>query len=295
MPEPTLRIGVIGAGRVGAVIGAAFRASGHEIVGVSAVSEASRERAARLLPGVPVLQVPDVVAVADVVLLAVPDDEIASLVTGLAATRAWAGGRLAIHFSGFHGVDVLAPVVAAGGDAVALHPVMTFSGTAKDLPRLVGTPMAVTASMGADLVSEALVLDLGGEPFRLAEEQRSTYHAALSHGANHVTTLVAQAQQMLRAAGLDNPAVILRPLIEAAIDNALEHGDRALTGPIIRGDVGTVSAHLDAVSRQPEDIAMAYRAIATATALRAISRRAMPAESVTPMLEILQPKDDEDR
>lgn len=285
--RPTLRVGIVGAGRVGSVLGAALRQAGHEIVAVSAVSDASLERAAALLPGVPIREVPDVVAAADVVLLAVPDDAIGPLVSGLAAHHAWDGGRLVIHTSGFRGLDVLQPVVDAGGDAVVLHPVMTFAGSPADVPRIVGTPIGVTASIGADLVADALALDLGGEPFRLADEDRATYHAALSHSANHLTTLVAQSGQLLRDVGIDDPARLLRPLLEAALENALQGGDRALTGPVSRGDVGTVAAHLHALEGQPDDIQLAYRALAIATTKRAAARRAIPAESVQPLLDLL--------
>lgn len=293
LERPTLRVGIVGAGRVGSVLGAALRAAGHEVVGISAVSEASQERAAALLPGVPVLDVQGVVAAADVVLLTVPDDAIGPLVAGLAAHGAWDGGRVAVHTSGFRGLDVLQPVVDVGGDAVVLHPVMTFTGVPADVDRIVGTPIAVTASMGADLLADALALDLGGEPFRLADEDRATYHAALSHAANHLTTIVAQSGQLLRGIGIDDPAVLLRPLLEAALENSLQRGDRALTGPVARGDVGTVAAHLGALADQPEDIRSAYRALASATTTRAAARRAMPAESVQPMLDLFTTKEDQ--
>jgi len=291
LERPTLRVGVVGAGRVGSVLGAALRAAGHEVVAVSAVSEASLERAALLLPGVPVRDVPEVVAAADVVLLTVPDDAIGPLVSGLAAQGAWDGGRLVIHTSGLRGLDVLQPVVDVGGDAVVLHPVMTFTGSPSDVDRIVGTPIAVTASMGADMVADALALDLGGEPFRLADEDRALYHAALSHAANHLTTVVAQSAQMLRDVGIDDADLLLRPLLEAALENTLQRGDRALTGPIVRGDIGTVAAHLSALDGQPEDIRRAYRALAIATTTRAAARRAMPAETVQPMLDLLTKED----
>ncbi len=292
LQRPTLRVGIVGVGRVGSVLGAALRAAGHDVVAASAVSEASRHRAQTMLPGVPLRDVPDVVAAADVLLLTVPDDEIGPLVAGLAAQDAWTGGRLAVHTSGFRGLDVLQPVVDAGGDAVVLHPVMTFTGEPADVQRIVGTPIAVTASMGADLVADALALDLGGEPFRLADEDRATYHAALAHAANHLTTIVAQSGQLLRGIGVEDPERLLRPLLEAALENSLQRGDRALTGPVVRGDVGTVAAHLAALEGQPADILRAYRALATATTERAATRRAMPAEAVQPMLDLLATKED---
>ncbi|HET7415018.1 MAG TPA: NAD(P)-binding domain-containing protein, partial [Arthrobacter sp.] len=102
-----LGVGVIGAGKVGAVLGAALRAAEHAVVGVSAVSEQSRDRAETLLPGVPVLEIPDIIERAELVLLAVPDDALPDLVEGLATTGAWQQGQLVAHTSGRFGVSVL--------------------------------------------------------------------------------------------------------------------------------------------------------------------------------------------
>ena len=281
---PALRIGLVGVGKVGAVLGAALAASGHRIVAASAVSEASLERAGAMLPGVPIVPIPEVVACADVILMTVPDDALGPLADGLGAENAWAGGKLVVHTSGFHGPSVLQAVLDAGGDVVAMHPAMTFTGGPKDLPRLAGTPFAVTASPGAQLVGEALVVNIGGDPFYLAEVDRPRYHAALAHGSNHLVTLVAQAQQVLREVGIDDPSRILRPLLEASLDNALERGDKALTGPVARGDLQTVRAHLGVLT---DDALMAYRAMALATTQRAATRRVLPAEKVDPMTDLL--------
>ncbi len=272
---------------MGAVLGAAFRAAGHEVTATSAVSDASLQRAAEMLPGVPVLEPAQVARSAEVVLLTVPDDELADLARSLAAQGAWDGGRLVIHTSGAHGCDVLLPVTHAGGDAVAMHPAMTFSGTARDLPRLIGIPIAVTASMGASLIAEAMVLDLEAEPLPLSEQQRPLYHAALTHGANHLVTLVAQSQQILRHAGIEAPGPVLDGLLNAALANALERGDKALTGPVARGDVETVRTHLQVLVDETPDVREAYRAMARATAMRAAGRRLTPPRSTGPLMELL--------
>ena len=138
MTPPRLGIGVIGAGRVGAVLGAALRAEGHAITGAYAVSDASRERAALLLPGVPLLDVPALVERSEMLLLAVPDDQLAPLAAGVAATGMMPGGQLVVHTSGRYGTEVLAPLAQAGSATLAIHPAMTFTGTPTDLRRLVG-------------------------------------------------------------------------------------------------------------------------------------------------------------
>jgi predicted short-subunit dehydrogenase-like oxidoreductase (DUF2520 family) len=280
-------VGIIGAGRVGAVLGAALSAAGHEVVAASGLSAASAERAGRHLPGVPLLPADEVVAAADLVVLAVPDDTLAGLVAGLAGTGAWRPGQLAFHTSGAHGLAVLAPAEQAGVLPLALHPAMTFSGAAEDADRLVGAPFGVTSREEHRPVAETLVLEMGGEPFFVAEADRRLYHAALVTGANHLVTLVAEAADLLRTAGIGDPGRVLAPLLTAALDNGLRRGDRGLTGPVSRGDVGTVQDHLETLTeRAPESVA-AYVAMAQRTTERALASRRLKRHEGAPLLDLL--------
>ncbi|SPT74899.1 Uncharacterized conserved protein [Arcanobacterium haemolyticum] len=276
-------IGVVSAGRVGAALGSALRAAGHQIVGAYATSEASVDRVETMLPGVPVLDVRTIVERSEVVLLAVPDDELAGIVDGLAAVGAWHPGQLVVHVAGRFGTDVLAPAVAQGVLGIAIHPAMTFTGTTLDVARLQGCPFAVTAPAMLQPIGLALVADMGGEGFVIAEGDRGVYHAALAHGANHVVTVIAQSIRLLKSIGLENE--YLRPLITAAIEGALSSGEALQTGPVVRGDVGTVAEHvetLDTIAEEDPDLAdipSTYRALADATAQRALARRVITEES----------------
>ncbi len=122
---------------------------------------------------------------------------------------------------------------------------MAFSGRAEDEQRLVGTPFAATAPDSLRPVAEALIVEMGGEPFWVPEEARPLYHAALTVGSNHLVTLVAESADLLRRAGVAEPGRVLGPLLFASLDNALRHGDGGLTGPVSRGDASTVAAHLE--------------------------------------------------
>ncbi|MFZ5850976.1 MAG: Rossmann-like and DUF2520 domain-containing protein, partial [Actinomycetota bacterium] len=259
----------------------------HPVVAVSAVSAASRQRAAALLSDVPVRPVPDVVAAADLALLAVPDDVLPGLVAGLAATGAVRPGQLVAHPSGRYGADVLAPALRAGALPLALHPAMTFTGTSVDLTRLRGAAFGVTAPDPLRPIAEALVLEMGGEPVWVPETSRALYHAALAAGANHLVTLVAQARDLLAAAGVADPARLLGPLLAAALDNALHQGDAALTGPVARGDAGTVAAHLDALAGAYPEAVPAYVALARLTADRALAAGRLAPTAAASLLEVL--------
>ena len=282
-----LRAGVIGAGRVGAVLGAALAAAGHDVVAASGLSAGSAERAGRLLPGVPLVPADEVVAASDLVLLAVPDDTLPGLVAGLAETGAWRAGQLAFHTSGAHGLMVLGPAEEAGVLTLALHPAMSFSGVVEDVDRLEGAPFGVTSRPEHRPVAETLVLEMGGEPFFVAEGDRALYHAALVTGANHLVTLVAEAADLLRAAGVTHPSHVLAPLLTAALDNGLRRGDRGLTGPVSRGDAGTVARHLETLTERAPDSVAAYVAMAQRTAERTLAAGRLRAQDAAPLLDLL--------
>jgi predicted short-subunit dehydrogenase-like oxidoreductase (DUF2520 family) len=282
-----LAVGVIGVGRVGAVLAAALRTAGHQVVAASAVSDASRARAAQLLPGVPVLDPPSVVAAAELVLLTVPDDALAGLAEGLAAAGAVRPGQLLVHTSGRYGVAVLEPATRAGALPLALHPVMTFTGRPEDVARLDGCSFGVTAPDPLRPIAEALVLEMGGEPEWIAEQRRPLYHAALSNGANHLSTLVNESIDLLGRCGVEHPARMLAPLLGAALDNALRSGDAALTGPVARGDAGTVAAHLRELRAVSTEALAAYVAMARLTADRALAAGLLKPEAAEALLDVL--------
>nr|WP_297417318.1 DUF2520 domain-containing protein [uncultured Nocardioides sp.] len=264
------RIGVVGAGRVGAVLAAALREAGHEIAAVAGESHASRTRIDTLLPGVRVDKPTAVSRACDLLLLTVPDDMLSNVVTMLAASGAIREGQYVVHTSGKHGLAVLQPAADAGAHVLAMHPAMTFTGTDVDLARLAGCVYGVTANPDTEDLAAKLVADLRGRLLRVAEDRRALYHAGLAHGANHLVTLVSQAMDLLRDSGADDPAATLRPLLTAALDNALEYGSAALTGPIVRGDVETVRAHLRDIAANRPATLESYVAMARATANQAV-------------------------
>ncbi|THV30250.1 Rossmann-like and DUF2520 domain-containing protein [Glycomyces paridis] len=280
-PASRLAVGVVSAGRVGATVGAALTRAGHRVVAASAVSDASLARAARHLPGAEILPPPDVAAAADLLLIAVPDDAIAPLVASLPVRP----GQIWAHTSGALGADVLRPAREAGALTLALAPAMTFTGRDEDLERLQGISWAVTGEAEARFVGEALALELGGEPEHVEEADRARYHAALVYAANHLSTLVNDAVEQLRAIGVAAPERLLTPLVSASLDNALRHGDAALTGPVSRGDAGTVARHLAAL--EGTGVEYAYRAMARRTAERALASGRLKSADAEGLLDVL--------
>lgn len=216
-----LGIGIIGAGRVGPVFGSALAGAGHAIVGISAVSQASRDRADAMLPGVPILDIPTILERSELVILAVPEVELASLVAGLAATGAWQPGQLVLHTAAAHGTAVLAPAQALGAIPLAVHPAMVFTGTSIDLVRLRDSYCAVTAASVVQPIGMALVVEMGAEPILVDEADRVAYAEAIAVATGFSTAIVAQATDALTAIGVESAGRVLAPLVRSAVEIAL--------------------------------------------------------------------------
>ena len=284
---PRLDVGVVGTGRAGSVIGAALKRAGHQVKACTAVTDLSKLRAEALLPGVAILSIEETVADRDLILLSIPDDVLAQVVSGLAATNAVSPGTFVLHLSGRYGIDILRPLTELGCLPLALHPVMTFTGTSIDLNRLSACPFGVTTHPTLRPVAETLVMEMGGEPVWVPEASRSLYHAALTFGANNLMTLVNQTSELLESAGITNPEALVAPLLSASLDNALRNGDSALTGPIARGDAETVREHLRVLANFDPAVTQAYRSLARLTAVRALASGALQPQSAENLLAML--------
>ena len=252
-----LGVGIIGAGHVGPILGAALAGAGHAIVGISAISQGSRDRAEAILPAVPILTVPEIVERSELVIIAVPDAQLESLIAGLAATKTWQQGQLVLHTSARFGTAILAPAQAGGAIPLAIHPAMTFTGTSLDIARLADSYFAVTAQAPVLPIAQALVVEMGGEPVIVAEGDRASYAEAIETATAFSTSIVDQATRLLAAIGIERPGAVIAPLMRSAMENALartspdtvdlsELGDLADRGdPGDLGDPGERYRHRD--------------------------------------------------
>lgn len=260
LPAPArLAIGVVSAGRVGTAIGEALERAGHIVGAVVATSPASRGRARQRLTESQILPLAQVVARSELLVLAVPDAVLTDVIDDVAATRELRRGTVVWHTAGAQGIGVLAPLTAAGALPLAIHPAMTFVGGVDDTNRLATACFGITAADEIGYtVAQSLVYEIGGQPVRIAEADRTLYHAALAHGANHLVALISDAVAALdvairRGVGEEEPPVrvaesILGPLVTAALRNVLDLGPAALTGPVARGDAAAVADHLAALA-----------------------------------------------
>ena len=262
-------VAVVGAGRAGTAVAVLLARAGHQVVAVAG-REATRERAARWLPGVPFLSPAEAAArsaaAGGVVVLGAPDDRIAEVCAAVAP--AVGPGVAVLHLSGSAGLDLLDPAAARGATVLSLHPLQSFPDVETGVERLPGSGIGVTArTEEAAALGEALARELGGIPFRLAEDVKPLYHAAAVFASNYLVTVEAIAEELFRAAGLRQPAALMEPLARTAFDRTFAAGpEAALTGPAARGDAGTLVRNLAALAELAPDAAPAYAALARAAA-----------------------------
>lgn len=254
-------VAVVGAGRVGTALAVLLGKAGHRIVAVSG-REGTRERAARYLPGAPVVDAPRAARAAEVVLIGTPDGAIEEACEEIAG--AVGPGHAVAHLSGATTLDALSPAASAGATVLSIHPFQTMPDVDAAIARLPGSGIAVTAlSEEGHLLGERLASDAGGLPFRLADEWKPLYHAAAVFASNYLVAMAGLAEEMLRTAGLADPVGLAMPLQRATLDNVAAMGPGpALTGPAVRGDAVTVARNLEALSRHAPHAVAAYVTLA---------------------------------
>ncbi|MBS3941294.1 MAG: DUF2520 domain-containing protein [Actinobacteria bacterium] len=259
------RVAIIGPGRVGGLLAVAFSRAGYRVVAVAGGTAGSRAAITADVAGVRDLAAPaDAAALADLLVLTVPDDAIAAVTRDLVRADALGEHQRVIHVAGSVGLDVLDLARRAGAGVAACHPAMTVPVGARDPEVLHGSAWAVTAPDAARGWAHGLVQDLGGDPVDVPDGARVLYHAGLALGSNAVGAAVAAARQTLLAAGIRTPERFLAPLAAASVANVLRDGASALTGPVVRGDAGTIERHLQALQADLPHLADTYRRLTAA-------------------------------
>ncbi|MEY4276432.1 MAG: hypothetical protein RIS26_895 [Actinomycetota bacterium] len=161
---------------------------------------------------------------ADLIVLAIPGEELSATVEGYAKAGIWSAGQLVAHTSPDFGYSVLEPAAKAGAIPLAIHPAMRFTGTSVDLPRLRDSRIAVSAPKIALPIAQALAIELGGEPVTIPEEARAAYSESFSVATSFSAMVVSQAIGLLEDAGVENAREIIGPVVRSAVDRALADG-----------------------------------------------------------------------
>ena len=255
------RTAIIGPGRVGTALGMALTNAGYEVVAVAGRGASSLERFVERVPSAQVVPADEAGRRAELVVVAVPDDQLPVVVAAVARADGVAEGSRWIHVSGGSGPETLRAVRLAGAAVAACHPAQTFPDPDTGLASLPGSSWAVTADESNLGWARVLVTDLRGTPVTVPARSRTLYHAGLTVGSNATATVVTLARDLLLGAGVEDPSAFLGPLVTTSAANAADGGAAALTGPVRRGDAGTVGAHLAELRETLPEAVDAYVAL----------------------------------
>jgi predicted short-subunit dehydrogenase-like oxidoreductase (DUF2520 family) len=290
-----VKVAILGAGVIGTAWGVLLQRAGHTIVAVASRTKRRAEKAATLMGGAEV--VPDVGLAAmgaDLVLLAVPDREIAPVAQLVAAGGALRRGAIVAHLAGGLPAGVLEPVRAVGAHVGAIHPLQTFADVDTAIRLLPGTHCAIEGDVPAVEALTRLAHDVGGKPFHLAPGHKAAYHAGAVAASNFVVALMDVAVELLGRAGLppDQALAALLPLLKGTVANLERVGlPDALTGPIARGDTATVHAHLSALRAGPDGARCLYVVLAHRTLEVALKKGTLTPAQAEPLRALLREHD----
>jgi predicted short-subunit dehydrogenase-like oxidoreductase (DUF2520 family) len=272
-------IGIVGGGPVGLSLGVALAAAGWQVGAVASRDPARRERFRRLVPGARAFGEP--AAVLDechLAIIAVPDDAIAAV----AARMHLYSGQALVHTSGLHGTEVLAEARAAGTSCGSFHPLVAFADVDRAVAALRGATVAIEGDEDLLDVLAEMAQSIGALPVRLPPGSKPAYHAAAVLAAGGLVALLDVVAEVAALAGLDEAGAlaVYGPLAAQALGNARALGiGPALTGPAVRGDAGTLEAHLGALERGAPAVLETYRALVRRQVAIAEARRALAPES----------------
>lgn len=279
------RAALVGPGRLGTLVAHALNAAGVPLVTVAGGSELARDRLCAAIAGARPFEVAQAPVGATLVVLAVPDGAIEGVVEEMVRAGTLDETHGVVHLAGVHGLAPLRRAGLAGARIAALHPVVSAPAGAQDPSLLHGAAWAVTSVAGDRAWAHDLVQRLGGDAFDVPEAARVRYHAALATASNAVGAAVVTARRLLHVSGIDAPDRLLAPLARASLEAALRSGAPALTGPIVRGDVETVTAHLTSLGPEMPELAEAYRVLARAVLISV--RPSLPPAAAEALRELL--------
>jgi predicted short-subunit dehydrogenase-like oxidoreductase (DUF2520 family) len=280
--------GIIGGGAVGTALGLALTRAGWPVAAVASRDPGRRARLASLVDGARAFAEPQaLVEEVELIIVAVPDDAIAPL----AASVRMYGGQAMVHTSGALGAEVLMPAMAAGTQVGAFHPLVAFADTERAIAALHGATVAIEGDDQLASLLGDMAEAIGATPVRLAPGSKSAYHAAAVLAAGGFIALLDAIAELGRVAGLDEAGslAIYGPLIEGTLGNARALGvQAALTGPMTRGDVGTLTAHLAALRAHAPGVLELYVAAARREIELALDRGALAPETAQVMRDHLR-------
>jgi len=282
------KIGFIGAGTVGTALAIRLHEKGYPVVAVASRSKSSADRLAEKVPGCKSCDCKQSAAdAAELVLITTPDDAIAQV----AAELRWHEGQSVIHCSGAHSLDILSPAKESGAHPGAFHPLQTFASIDHAVKNIPGTTFALEADGELLETLKQIATDLEGNWVQLKAGDKVLYHAAAVIACNYLVTLMKLSTDLWRAFGVPRPEAIraLLPLLRGTLNNLENIGlPNCLTGPIARGDLGTIEKHLEALDKVAPSLLSTYKELGMQTIPIALSKGKIDKEKAEELLRLLE-------
>ncbi len=289
--KPSFKFAIIGTGMVGTAIGSLLKKAGHEITAMTDPSSIHLKRAQSYIAGAACCQYATQAAdLADCLLITTPDDRIASVCAEIVAGSSVKGKKI-FHLSGAGGLDLLAPAAKAGASVASIHPLQSFSSIDSAIANIPGSYFGVTAVAGVKKFSSNIVRDLQGIPIYVTPEQKPLYHAAACIASNYLVSLMSIVESIYLSIGFSEKDArkAYLPLVYGSLKNIEAQGcPNALTGPIARGDSGTVQKHIKAMSCNLPQYASLYKIMGMIAVKLARQKGTLSSSQAKIMTELLK-------
>jgi predicted short-subunit dehydrogenase-like oxidoreductase (DUF2520 family) len=268
MKKPRLNnFAIIGAGMVGTAIGFLLKKAGYKVIAIADKSPAALKRALPYTGGKAFRKLKEAVQEADCILITTPDDSISSACWEIALCPA-IKGKFVFHMSGAGGLDLLESAKKAGAAVASIHPLQSFSSIDQAIKNIPGSYFGITADKKAQLPAKNIIRDLGGIPLFISSDQKPLYHAAACFASNYLVSLLNTVESIYQAIGLNekDAKTAYLPLVYGSLKNIEKSGSiSSLTGPIARGDFGTIKKHISAINKNLPQYSSLYSSLGLIT------------------------------
>jgi len=284
-------IAILGLGKVGTAVGFLLRQAGYRIVAVASRSQASLNQGIVYTGGKPYLNFSAAALTANCIIITTSDDAIAHVCKKIASERCIRPGNKVIHMSGAGGLDLLESAQDAGAHVACIHPLQSFADVEGAIRNIPGSTFGITSGDEIKEWSVQMVRDLGGVPFFVADADKPLYHAAACIASNYLTTIIHMVEEIYQSLGLSSADTIraIWPLVMGTIANIETKGTvQALTGPVARGDSGTIKKHAEALRNRLPALLQAYSALGILTADIGLKKKTLSPETARLIKEILK-------
>jgi predicted short-subunit dehydrogenase-like oxidoreductase (DUF2520 family) len=284
-------IAILGLGKVGTAVGFLLREAGYRIVAIASRSQASLNQGLVYTGGTPYLNFSAAALPASCIIITTPDDYIADICKEITKEGCIRPGKKVIHMSGAGGLDLLESARDAGAHLACIHPLQSFADVESAIRNIPGSTFGITSGDEIKAWSVQMVRDLGGVPFFIADKDKPLYHAAACIASNYLTTLIYMVEEIYQSLGLNREDTIraIWPLVMGTISNIKTNGAvQALTGPVARGDAGTVRKHIEALRNKLPALLPAYSALGTLTADLGLKKKTLSPETARLIKELLK-------